>query len=310
MKMSENLDESESTTIEIRNIVPQKWPGSLVGEKPPRGVLSYLAKKSEMAINISRFPDVIADRLTTSMGTALFTSIRGDMKRNNGEPRQDYGAIHSKMLMNAEVVFLVMSDGVGTKPLSHFAAIRIVDSAMSFLDEIDSFESTEWEEKSKNLVTYVCENVENLAKSMQINSSELLATLRISVLVPTESEFVRVFSLAVGNGVHAIVDGEITRKFCITDEETNEGIFVPVSKALPIHADSLVSEVFEVLNSESIVMLTDGAQEVINQGIKFTDLVNSEDLDHHKLSWALDVRSAGASDDRSAIIWKPSYAVK
>ena len=314
VEVSVHTDDSHAedfllNTLEV-DYVPASWPGPLMGKESPP--LPYVAKprfttNPEEVIN---FPDTfIESYVQANQGLAGAVSIRGNRKRNYGSSRQDSATVlpvGTTDLNNGLFHLIMVADGVGSADLSHLASREAIISALRHL--MLSVESEEdWHVQCAELFRKVEEDLRKLSVDRDIEISRLATTLRLAKVVPDQSSNQStVFTASVGDGVtyHIGADGRfIDLKFAERQASDGAGLST-ATKALPQHSSMFESGVFSLQSGETVVVATDGTQEVWNAGIPFENLLAAYSGDILQVAWALDVRARGATDDRSIGFWR------
>jgi len=307
---SEKIEEGESGPSLEDGYFPASWPGPLVGKFPPP--LPYIPKP-RLAVDpteVLNFPDIVIDsHFQPDAGFAACISIRGNKKRHYGSSRQDSVAIfatESEVGAGRLIHFLLVADGVGGADLSHLASRKAVTTAMAEL-KMRADSHAEWKNQCAEVFSAVAAGLTAFADERSLNVSRLVTTLRIAKVVPSEVEGQsRVFSACVGDGVTYHLDSNGEPKDSLSGESGfgHDDEVSTATKALPYHAEYFEFKEFLVNRGESVVVATDGAQEVWTAGISLGSLIANQNTDALQIAWALDVKTRSATDDRSLSFWR------
>lgn len=286
------------------------WPGPLLGKFPPP--LPYLPKPriGLDSAEVLNFPDIVIDSyFHQNSGFAGCISIRGNKKRHFGSTRQDSVAVfaaESDSSPTGLIHILIAADGVGSADMSHLASRQAVVLAMEELKNRAN-SSKEWNIQCAEIFDSVATGLTTFAHGLGFDVSRLITTLRIVKVIPDAvGNNSRIFAASVGDGVtyHLDADGKAKDNL---GGEAGFGVDDQVStatKALPNHYKYFEAKEFLISKGESVVIATDGAQEVWTAGIELGQLIADQNADAFQIAWALDVRARSATDDRSLSFWR------
>ena len=292
--------EAETNTSESK----QTWPGLLESADKVRIPIKARDKVGYSSEEIQSFPDMFLDELNIEEGKAILASIRGDLKRHQGFLRQDSAIIETVSLgLSAKYVLLIVADGVGSKRDSHLASRAAVIAASNEFRALDFLNVDTWELTAKKIFQAAVLGIEVVAFEKSLRSEDLLTTLTVVALELTQTSERTLFQASVGNcRVLKIEENSLQE----VNAEVNLDLLANTkTRALPLNISEISATVEKIGCDAILCLLSDGAFEVWGQGLDFVSLLKSDDLESHKLAWALDVRSAGRVDDRTLAMWRP-----
>ena len=283
----------------------QKWPGALISKDKLLVPIKAKEKISDSSNDFFAFPDIALDGFHIKEGRALLASVRGDMKRHLGGLRQD-SAIVDLISFNddSKYVRLILADGVGSKKMSHLASRAVVVSCRESAISITPPTRDNWARSSEQIFENAVRAIEDLGKASSILNTDLLTTLTVAFIRLDNAEMQTIYVASVGNCRSlAMIDRKLVE--LENREKTNDLVASAKTKALPINVSDLQISIVDLPKNAICCVLSDGAVEVVNQGLDFASLLHSQDLDVHMLGWAIDVRASGRTDDRTIVIWRP-----
>jgi serine/threonine protein phosphatase PrpC len=282
----------------------QIWPGLLESDDKIRIPIKAKEKIGYSSEEIQSFPDMFLDELNIEEGKAIIASIRGDLKRHQGFLRQDSAIIESISLgVGTKYVLLIVADGVGSKRNSHLASRAAVIAASDKFRSLSSIRTDNWPSVAKEIFYEAVSAIDAIALEKNLRSEDLLTTLTIAALELTQTSERLLYVASVGNcRVLKIEDSKVED---LNSEIDLDALASTKTKALPLNVEEISVKVEKIGYDAIFCVLSDGAVEVCNQGLDFVSLLKSDDLESHKLAWALDVRSAGRVDDRTLAMWRP-----
>jgi hypothetical protein len=291
---------NQDTTSETKQI----WPGLLESDEKMRIPIKAREKIGYSSEEIQSFPDMFFDELNIEEGKAIVASIRGDLKRHKGFLRQDSALIENiSFRFGHRYVLLIVADGVGSKRNSHLASRAAVVAASEKFRSLSAIGIENWQLVAKDIFYEAVRAIETVALEKNLRIEDLLTTLTIAALELTQTAERLLYVASVGNcRVLKIEDNKVED---LSYEIDLDLIANTKTKALPLNVEEISVKVEKIGCDAIFCVLSDGAVEVWNQGLDFVSLLKSDDLESHKLAWALDVRSVGRVDDRTLAMWRP-----
>lgn len=284
------------STDETAETVPGIPPPLVIGREPR-------VQSEPGPLPSVRRPDTEIDGAALPGLVVRATSIRGDVHRYYGTPRQDaMGLWHD----GDRTLVACVADGLGSKELSHLGADTACRTAHAYVDDLLAGDDPA--EPARRMVKSIAREIGEEAERRNTPADELSTTFLAAVMQERpETSAHRVVLVRVGDcGAWRLHRGVLLP--CFDEEDEAEAVASSVTRALPRHVEHVEVRQLDLYPGDMLLLCTDGLSKPMRGPQVSTRLAawwRNGPPSLTEFFWQMSFRARTHDDDRTAVcLWR------